>query len=135
MGSPVLQGPSADARAAGRVPNAGVPEPHIRVGARPPGAPQVHGHERGPTQLDPRLLFLAHGLADGAQAPGHRSQGPHGRHERLGGRPGRHVAEKVSVLGVIVFTAVILGCCTPAMCSWGNREVATSRVFKGVGGG
>lgn len=44
VGAPQLPGPAADASAAGRVPDAGVPEPHTRMGARPPRAPQVLGH-------------------------------------------------------------------------------------------
>lgn len=97
VGAPLLQSPPADARVAGAVPDAGLPEPHIRMGPGPPGPPQVHRHRRRPAQLDPGLLFLAHGLADGPQTSGRHHQGPHHQHERPGGRPGRHVAEKVSV--------------------------------------
>lgn len=95
MGSPVLQRPSADACAAGAVPDIGVPEPHLRMGQGPPGPPQVHRHGRRPAQLVPGIFLLAHGLADGPQTPGRVHQGLRGRDERPGSRPGGHVAEKV----------------------------------------
>jgi hypothetical protein len=84
MGSPVLQRTSADASVAGRVPDAGVPEPHIRMGPRPPGSPQVHRHGRGSTQLVSRIFLLTHGLADGPQTSRRVRQGLCGRYERPG---------------------------------------------------
>jgi len=91
----VLQRPSADASAVGRVPDTCVPKPHIRMGPGPPGPPQVHRHGRRPAQFVSGIFLLSYGLADGPQAPGCGRQGWRGRHERPGSRPGGHVAEKV----------------------------------------
>lgn len=91
----VLQRPRAHAPDVGAVPDDGFPEPHIRMGSRPPGAPQVLRHGRRPAQLVPRVFLLSHGLADGPQTPGRDGQRPHGRHGRPGSRPHSHVAKKV----------------------------------------
>jgi len=84
VGPPVLQRPSADASAVGRVSDIGVPKPHLRMGPRPPGPPQVHRHGRRPTQLFSGIFLLTHGLADGPQTPGRVLQGWRGRDERPG---------------------------------------------------
>jgi len=107
VGSPVLHRPSADANAAGRVPDIGVPKPHLRMGPGPPGPPQVHRHGRRSAQLVSGIFLLAHGLVDGPQAPGRVRKGWRGRHERPGSRPGRHVSEKVSPT-IYVFYSIII---------------------------
>lgn len=64
----------------------------VQLGARPPAAPQVHGHGRGPAQLEPRVLLLARRMGADHAAPGVRVQGVVRRHGRHGGRLGGHVA-------------------------------------------
>lgn len=81
LGTQGLQGQVASQGAAGLLPDSGVPEPHLRVGARPPRAPQVRGHQRGPAQLAEGLLLLAHRLADAEEAQGCRGQGQDCGHE------------------------------------------------------
>lgn len=90
--APLVQGQVAAARAAGPVPDGGRAVQRVQLGARPPAAPQVHGHGRGPAQLEPRVLLLARGLGADHAAPGVRVQGVVRRHGRHGGRLGGHVA-------------------------------------------
>jgi len=57
-----VQGQVAAAHHPGPVPDGGRPVQHLQLGARPPAAPQVHRHGRGPAQLKPRILLLARRL-------------------------------------------------------------------------
>lgn len=91
-----VQGQVAAAGAADAVADAGLPEQHLRVGPGPPGAPQVHRYGRRPAQRPPRLLLLAHWLADGEEAPGREAEGSNRGHERFRAGPGRDVPEEVS---------------------------------------
>lgn len=90
--APRVQGQVAAARADGPQPDGGRAVQRVQLGARPPAAPQVHGHGRGPAQLEPRVLLLARRMGADHAAPGVRVQGEHRRHGRHGGRLGGHVA-------------------------------------------
>lgn len=70
MDSPDVQGSVPAQGAVGRVPDDGVPVQHFPMGARPPDAPQVHRHGRGPVQRVTGLLLLAHRMANVAQTSG-----------------------------------------------------------------
>lgn len=90
--APRVQGDVAAARHPGRVPDGRRPVQRVQLGARPPAAPQVHGHRRGPAQLEPRVLLLAHRLGADHAHHGVRVQGVYCGHVRHGGRLGGHVA-------------------------------------------
>jgi len=90
--APRVQGQAAAAHHPGPVPDGGRAVQHLQLGARPPAAPQVHGHGRGPAQLEPRVLLLARGLGAHDAAPGVRVQGVVGGHDRHGVGLGGHVA-------------------------------------------
>jgi len=87
-----VQGQAAAAHHLGPVPDGGCPVQRVQLGARPPAAPQVHGHGRGPAQLEPRVLLLARRLGADDAAPGVRVQGVVGGHDRHGVGLGGHVA-------------------------------------------
>jgi len=81
------------------------------MGPGPPGPSQVHRHGRRPAQFVSWIFLLAHGLADGPQAPGRVRQGWRGRHERPGSRPSGHVAEKVSPTIYLIYSIIIAILC------------------------
>jgi hypothetical protein len=61
-----------------------LPDERVRVGKRPPGPPQVHGHRCRPVQHQPRVLLRPHGLDNGSQASRCDQQRQKRRHERFG---------------------------------------------------
>lgn len=92
MVAPRVQGQAAAASDPGPAPDGGRAVQRVQLGARPPAAPQVHGHGRGPAQLEPRVLLLAHRLGAHDAASRVRVQGVVRRHDRHGVRLGGHVA-------------------------------------------
>jgi len=87
-----LQGQVAAAHHPGPVPDGGRPVQHLQLGARPPAAPQVHGHGRGPAQLEPRILLLSRRLGPDDAPSGFRVKGFDGGHDRHGVGLGGDVA-------------------------------------------